>query len=252
MKNEKLSRRTFIADSSKTALALAISTGAAETFLQGCNTSKKLPEAIMHTKFEQSPLPYAYDALENIIDKTTMEIHYGKHAAAYSNALIQAAKDEQVAAVTSVEQILGSINKYTIKMRNNAGGHYNHELFWKCMRKPKSNNMPTGKLLQGIENAFTNFAEFKKQFADAGAKQFGSGWAWLYINSEKQLKIGSTPNQDNPLMNISPIKGFPLLGLDVWEHAYYLKYQNKRAEYISKWWDVVNWDYVAQRFEAYK
>ena len=133
-------------------------------------------------------------------------------------------------------------------MRNNGGGHYNHEMFWQCMRPKQSDNKPIGKLLESIEKTFISFADFKKQFADAGKNRFGSGWAWLYLDKDKNLKIGSTPNQDNPLMDLAEIKGFPLLALDVWEHAYYLKYQNKRADYIDSWWQVVNWDYVAQRY----
>jgi superoxide dismutase, Fe-Mn family len=122
-------------------------------------------------------------------------------------------------------------------------------MFWQCMRPKQTGNMPTGKLKTAIEKYFTDFDNFKKQFSDAGKNRFGSGWAWLYADKDKSLKIGSTPNQDNPLMNISDIKGFPLLALDVWEHAYYLKYQNKRADYIENWWQVVNWDYVQARFE---
>ena len=134
-------------------------------------------------------------------------------------------------------------------MRNNGGGHYNHEMFWQCM-KPNGEGSPSGKLLTDIEAQFTSVAAFKTQFSDAAKTRFGSGWAWLYVDSQKKLKIGSSPNQDNPLMDISEIKGFPLLGLDVWEHAYYLKYQNKRADYIENWWKIVNWDYVQKRYAA--
>ena len=134
-------------------------------------------------------------------------------------------------------------------MRNNAGGHYNHEMFWQCMRPPQNDNKPEKKLSDAINAHFGSFDNFKKQFNEAASTRFGSGWAWLYSDN-KVLKIGSTPNQDNPLMSLSDIKGFPLLGIDVWEHAYYLKYQNKRAEYIENWWKVVNWKYVEDRFEA--
>ena len=133
-------------------------------------------------------------------------------------------------------------------MRNNAGGHYNHEMFWQCMRPKQMNNTPTGNLQAALIKNFGGIDEFKKQFSDAGKNRFGSGWAWLYADANKNLKIGSTPNQDNPLMDVGDIKGMPLLALDVWEHAYYLKYQNKRADYIDNWWNVVNWDYVAKRF----
>src|SRR4030095_3991920 len=136
-----------------------------------------------------------------------------------------------------------------MKMRNNGGGHYNHELFWKCMTA-KGQGKASGKLLTDIESAFGGFDNFKTQFSDAGKNRFGSGWAWLYLDNSKKLKIGSTPNQDNPLMDIADIKGTPVLGLDVWEHAYYLKYQNRRPEYIENWWKVVNWDFVQKRYES--
>jgi len=134
-------------------------------------------------------------------------------------------------------------------MRNNGGGHYNHELFWKSL-SPSGGGKPAGKLLTAIESGFNSFDSFTTQFADAGKNRFGSGWAWLYLDGDKKLKIGSTPNQDNPLMDVSEVKGLPVLGLDVWEHAYYLRYQNKRADYINAWWNVVNWGYVQNRYES--
>ena len=213
------------------------------------SSSEKMPASPYETGFDQQPLPYAYNALENVIDAATMEIHYTKHAAAYSKNLKDAAAAEGVDSKKSVEDILPSISKYTAKMRNNAGGHYNHEMFWQSMRPKQDDNKPTGKLLIAIEKNFTSFTDFKTQLSNEGKNRFGSGWAWLYADKNKTLKVGSTPNQDNPLMDISDIKGLPLLGLDVWEHAYYLKYQNKRADYIENWWNVVNWDYVQQRFE---
>jgi superoxide dismutase, Fe-Mn family len=185
--------------------------------------------------------------LENVIDAKTMEIHYTKHAATYSKNLLEAIKEEAVGADKSLEDLLANISKYSVKMKNNAGGHYNHEMFWQCMKPKSKNNMPSTQLLALIEKNFVTFSEFKKQFADAAKSRFGSGWAWLYLDDKGNLKIGSTENQDNPLMNTSTIKGFPLLGLDVWEHAYYLKYQNKRADYIENWWDIVNWSYVQSR-----
>lgn len=133
-------------------------------------------------------------------------------------------------------------------MRNNGGGHYNHELFWQCM-KPGAASHPDGKLAEAINHSFGSFEAFKTQFTDAGKNRFGSGWAWLVLNADKKLTVGSTPNQDNPLMSISELKGTPLLGLDVWEHAYYLKYQNKRPDYINNWWNIVNWEFVQKRFE---
>ncbi|HYC28399.1 MAG TPA: superoxide dismutase, partial [Chitinophagaceae bacterium] len=178
----------------------------------------------------------------------TMEIHYSKHAASYASNLQQAAQAEGVNTSKPLEDVLANISKYSMKMRNNAGGHYNHELFWKSMRTKVTDNRPSGALLQALETAFGSFGNFKIQFSEAARNRFGSGWAWLVRDANNALKIGSTPNQDNPIMDISDLKGFPLLGLDVWEHAYYLKYQNKRPDYVDNWWNVVNWDYVQQRF----
>ena len=242
-------RRNFISNSVKGGLAISVGISSAGTFLSSCNPTKNMVISPFKTGYDQQPLPYKYDGLENVIDTMTMEIHYSKHAAAYSKNLKEAALAEGVAINKPLEELLAAISKYSQKMRNNGGGHYNHEMFWQCMRPKTADNKPSGKLLQSIEKTFTSFAECKKQFADAGKSRFGSGWAWLYLDNNKMLKIGSTPNQDNPLMDLSEIKGYPLLALDVWEHAYYLKYQNKRADYIDNWWNVVNWDYAQQRFD---
>lgn len=246
----KNDRRDFLKTSVKGTLAVSIGAGTIGSFLESCSPSKNSMVSPFKTGFDQKPLPYKYDALENVIDATTMEIHYTKHAAAYSKNLKEAAQAEGITA-GSLEEILANVSKYSVKVRNNGGGHYNHEMFWQSMRPKQNNNMPSGKLLNVIEGSFTSFANFKTQFSDAGKNRFGSGWAWLYADKNNKLLIGSTPNQDNPLMNVSDIKGFPLLGLDVWEHAYYLKYQNKRADYIENWWNVVNWDYVWQRYAAF-
>lgn len=243
------SRRKFIADSAKGTIAVSVAATGLSSFLESCSCSKKMAPAAFSTLFDQTALPYAYNALENVIDAQTMEIHYTKHAAAYSKALKEAALAESVAGGSSVESLLSKISKYSAKMRNNAGGHYNHEMFWKCMRPKTTDIRPAGSLLTALEAEFGSFANFKSLFTDAGKTRFGSGWAWLYTDANKKLKIGSTPNQDNPLMDLADIHGFPVLGLDVWEHAYYLKYQNKRADYIDNWWNVVNWDYVQSRFE---
>ena len=253
MESEGKSRRNFILTTAKGTIALSLGLGGIST-LSSCNAAKKIttptPTPFI-TGFDQQPLPYRYDALENVIDAQTMEIHYSKHAAAYSKALKEAAQAEGVDMAKPLENLLANIGKNTsAKMRNNAGGHYNHELFWKSMRPKTTDNKPSGKLLDAIERTFSSFANFKSQFSEAGKTRFGSGWAWLYSDENKTLKIGSTPNQDNPIMAASDIKGFPVLGLDVWEHAYYLKYQNKRADYIDNWWNVVNWGYVQQRFES--
>jgi len=242
-----MQRRKFIGNISKAGMAVAAA--GSFTGLESCSSSKNSSGGPFKTSFAQAPLPYRYDALETMIDTKTMEIHYTKHAAAYSTNLIEAAKAEGVSDKTSVEEILAKISKFSPKMRNNGGGHYNHEMFWQCM-KPNGEGGPTGQLLTDMEAQFTSVANFKSQFSDAAKTRFGSGWAWLYVDSQKKLKIGSSPNQDNPLMDVSDIKGFPLLGLDVWEHAYYLKYQNKRADYIDNWWKIVNWDYVQKRYAA--
>ena len=248
----KTNRRKFIAQTVKGGLAVTVGLSAAAPLLQSFTTKENMVAANFKTGFDQQPLPYAYNALEDVIDAMTMEIHYSKHAAAYSKNVKDAAAAEKVDIGAPLEDVLSNISKYSAKMRNNGGGHYNHEMFWQCMWPKRDNNAPTGKLLEAIEKQFFSFDNFKKQFAEFGKNRFGSGWAWLYINKDNIITIGSTINQDNPLMDIAEIKGFPLLGLDVWEHAYYLKYQNKRADYIDAWWKVVNWDYVQQRMDGYK
>ena len=199
--------------------------------------------------FTLAPLPYAYDALEPFIDKQTMELHHDKHHQAYVTNLNKALETTKHPAVSSLEDIFINIPAFSEGVRNNAGGHYNHTLFWNLMKENKDSklNLPSGKIGDAINSSFTSFEEFKKQFADAGMKRFGSGWAWL-VSEKGKLKIDSTPNQDNTLMSNSEIKGSPILALDVWEHAYYLKYQNKRADYISNWWNVVNWEKVNELF----
>lgn len=197
-------------------------------------------------EFVQDPLPYDFSALEPHIDARTMEIHYSRHHAGYvTNA--NAAVSEENISYSSFEDFFANISKLSTKARNNGGGAWNHSFFWKSMRAPMENNAPTGALLEAIETSFGSFDEFKAQFAAAGSGRFGSGWAWL-VEDNGSLKIGSTPNQDNPLMDVSDFKGKPLLGIDVWEHAYYLHYQNKRGDYIENWWNVVNWDFVAEQF----
>jgi Fe-Mn family superoxide dismutase len=198
--------------------------------------------------YTQHPLEYTYGALEPSIDAMTMEIHYSKHAAAYSKNMVDAIVAEKVdISKTPIADLLSQISKYSVKLRNNAGGHYNHEFFWRSLRAPRTFNMPNDKLMKRFEESFGSFNAFQTQFTEAAKSRFGSGWAWL-VGENGKLKVGSTPNQDNPLMDVSELKGLPLLGLDVWEHAYYLKYQNRRADYISSFWSIVNWDRVAERF----
>jgi superoxide dismutase, Fe-Mn family len=247
--SQPVSRRRFLHQSAKTTAAVSIASIAGIDVIAGCSSSKVIHTAPPVTGFDQTPLPYSYNALENVIDALTMEIHYSKHASAYAKNAKEAAVAEKVDTNKPIEDVLRSISKYSAKMRNNAGGHYNHELFWKCM-EANGGDVGMGKLSAAIKQSFGSMEAFQNQFNDAAKNRFGSGWAWLYADKDKQLKVGSTPNQDNPLMEISDIKGTPLLGLDVWEHAYYLKYQNRRADYITAWWKVVNWDFVSQRYEA--
>lgn len=192
----------------------------------------------------QIALPYAYDALEPVIDAETMEIHYTKHHAAYVKNANEALNEEGVVA-TDAEALLAGIGAYSTKLRNNAGGVWNHNFFWQMMA-PGGITPPEGRVLDAITGAFGSFDKFKEVFTDAAMKRFGSGWAWL-VERDGKLEVGSTPNQDCPLMDVSEFRGRPLLGIDVWEHAYYLHYQNKRNEYVANWWQVVNWNEVAKR-----
>ncbi len=196
--------------------------------------------------FQLPTLKYEYKALEPYIDAATMEIHHTKHHGAYTNNLNAAIEGSSISSLP-IEEILKDISKHSAAIRNNGGGYYNHNLFWEIM-SPNGGGEPTGELLKFIEKGFGSFAEFKDKFTSAATTRFGSGWAWLAID-KGQLKVFSTPNQDNPLMDVSEIKGFPLLGLDVWEHAYYLKYQNRRPEYIQNFWNVIDWNVVGKRFE---
>ena len=237
-------RLHYIVKTGKAGIALGLGLSAA-----GCQATKKATGKPLYIPYDQQSLPYHYGALEPVIDSATMEIHYSKHAAAYSKNLKDAVQAEGVPGNMPLDEVLMNISKYSAKMRNNAGGHYNHEYFWKSMRARKDFNKPSGKLLTDIESTFNSFDNFKTLFSDAGRNRFGSGWAWLVVDADKKLKIGSTANQDNPLMNVSELKGIPLLGLDVWEHAYYLKYQNRRPDYIENWWSVVNWDFIQQQYQ---
>jgi superoxide dismutase, Fe-Mn family len=249
MEKNTTSRRSFLATSAKATLAVTAGIAASGSLMEACAGTKSIAGSKFNTGFKQEPLAYSYDALDKAIDAMTMEIHYSKHAAAYAANLQDAVKSEGVDTNKPLEDVLARISKYSVKMRNNGGGHYNHELFWKSM-SATSTEKPSGKLLTALEQSFNSFDSFKTQFGDAGKNRFGSGWAWLYIDGDKKLKIGSASNQDNPLMDISDIKGFPVFGLDVWEHAYYLRYQNKRADYIANWWKVVNWQYIQNRYEG--
>lgn len=193
-------------------------------------------------------LPYAFNALEPHIDARTMEIHHGKHHNAYVTNLNKAIAGTD-AESHSIEDICKSASKYPAAVRNNGGGHYNHSMFWTILG-PDAGGTPSGALAKAIDSAFGSFDDFKTKFGEAAAGRFGSGWAWLIINGNGKLAITSTPNQDNPLMDVAEVKGTPILGLDVWEHAYYLNYQNRRPDYIAAFWNVVNWSEVASRFDS--
>ena len=201
--------------------------------------------------FELPPLPYPEDALEPHIDARTMSIHHDKHHAAYTNNLNSALEGQPDLAGKSIEALLGDLNAVPeairTAVRNNGGGYANHNLFWEIM-SPGAGGEPTGELATAIADAFGSFSAFKEQFAKAATTRFGSGWGWLYVGQNGKLAIGSTPNQDTPLMEGNT----PILGLDVWEHAYYLNYQNRRPDYITAWWNVVNWNAVAKRYAAAK
>ena len=200
---------------------------------------------------EQPDLPYAHDALQPHIDARTMEIHHGKHHAAYVANLNKATAgtdQEQKSLLELISDLSAVPESIRGAVRNNGGGHFNHSMFWTIM-KPGGGGEPSGDLADAINSAFGSFDGFKEKFAAAGATRFGSGWAWLSVNDDGSLGVCSLPNQDNPLMaGIAECSGKPILGLDVWEHAYYLNYQNRRPDYISAWWNTVNWDQVAENF----
>jgi len=196
--------------------------------------------------FTLPALSYATDALEPHIDKLTMEIHHGKHHQAYVTNLNKALEGKPEAN-NSIDDIIKNISKYPPAVRNNGGGHYNHTLFWTLLG-PNAGGEPTGALADAIKSTFGSFADFKTKVSEAGATRFGSGWAWLIVTPDKKLAVTSTPNQDNPLMDIAEVKGTPVLGIDVWEHAYYLKYQNRRPDYLAAIWNVINWNHVAELY----
>ncbi|MBL6962935.1 MAG: superoxide dismutase [Bacteroidetes bacterium] len=197
--------------------------------------------------FELPNLDYAFDALAPHIDARTMEIHHGKHHAAYVSNLNNALKGTD-GIEKNLEDIIKNISKYPAAVRNNGGGHFNHTLFWKIL-SPRGGGQPAGSLMDAINSEFGSFDTFKDTFSKSAMTRFGSGWAWLCLDNNGKLSVCSSPNQDNPLMDIAECKGSPILGLDVWEHAYYLNYQNRRADYISAFWNVVNWDAISTSFQ---
>lgn len=198
--------------------------------------------------FSLPQLGYDYKSLEPHIDALTMQIHHDKHHKTYVDKLNEAVKTNKLEGVL-LSDLLKNVSKYSVAIRNNGGGHYNHSMFWKLM-KPDGGGKPSGKLAEAIQATFGSFENMKTKFNDAAKSRFGSGWAWVIKNTEGKLEITSTPNQDNPLMDIAEVKGAPIIGLDVWEHAYYLKYQNLRADYINAWWNVINWDEANKNFSV--
>lgn len=200
--------------------------------------------------YELPELSFEYDALEPSIDAKTMEIHHTKHHNGYTTKFNNAIEGTDLEDQT-IEDIFSSVSKLSAAVRNNGGGFYNHSLFWSIL-SPNGGGNPEGELAEAIDNAFGSFDAFKEEFTAAASSRFGSGWAWLIVNTDGELEVTSTPNQDNPLMDVADVQGTPILGLDVWEHAYYLNYQNRRPDYISGFWNVVNWEKVAENFSNAK
>ena len=244
----KTTRREFVSQALKAAALTTIGTPLAmheaNAHLHYNPVKNKVKESsALVLQFSQVVLPYPYAALEPSIDAMTMEIHYTKHHAAYVKNVNEAIAADKID-FANEKDFFANVSKVSPKARNNGGGVWNHNFFWESM-KPGS-IAPAGKVADALNGAFTSFDKFKEQFTQAAMTRFGSGWAWLILENGK-LKIGSTPNQDNPLMDVGELKGTPLLALDVWEHAYYLKYQNKRNEYVANWWNVVDWNRVGAR-----
>lgn len=237
MKN--ISRRKFFVDSLKVTAIAAVGSSAIIGSKEALAGNR--PGAF---QFAQIPLPYPYASLEPSIDAMTMEIHYSKHHAAYVKNVNDAIAADSIA-YTTEQEFFANASKLSAKARNNSGGVWNHNFFWQVM-KPGGGGAPAGKVADALNAAFGSFDKLKEDFTKAAMGRFGSGWAWVVSDGGK-LKIGSTANQDNPMMDSSELKGTPILAIDVWEHAYYLKYQNKRNEYVANWWNVVNWEEVGKR-----
>jgi superoxide dismutase, Fe-Mn family len=210
------------------------------------NQQQKSETIMKDGKHTLADLPYAYNALEPHIDAQTMKIHHSKHHQAYINNLNNAIEGSDLANKT-LEEIFTNMSSHPVAVRNNGGGHWNHTMFWKVM-SPNGGGQPSQRLLSAIESRFGSFDKFKEEFNKAAATRFGSGWAWLIVDNNGQLQVTSTANQDNPLMDVADVKGTPILGIDVWEHAYYLKYQNRRPDYVSAFWNVINWQEVERRY----
>jgi Fe-Mn family superoxide dismutase len=198
--------------------------------------------------FSLAPLPYSHDALAPVIDEQTMRIHHGRHHQAYVDNLNKAVAASPALAGLSLEALLAEVSKAGDAVRNNGGGHWNHTFFWQSMTRPGQGGSPSPDLLAAINRDFGSLDQFKTAFRAAGLTRFGSGWAWLIVTPDGRLKVSSTPNQDNPLMDIVADRGQPILGNDVWEHAYYLQYQNRRGDYLDAWWQLVDWTVISRRY----
>ena len=227
-------------------MILAIAALPFSGFSQKNNNKKDIAMTTIN-KLEFHNLPYAYDALEPFIDKMTMEIHHSKHHKAYYDNMMNAVKGTDMEGKT-LEEVFANMSKYPAAVRNNGGGYYNHNLYWEVMKV--NGGKPSAKLEAAIVKTFGSMDELKKQFTDAGKTRFGSGWAWLSVDKDGKLFVSSTPNQDNPLMDVAEKHGTPILGMDVWEHAYYLKYQNKRPAYTEAFWNVINWEAVSKKYDS--
>lgn len=201
-------------------------------------------------EFTLPDLPFAMDALEPVISAETMELHHGRHHQSYVDNLNDAIADGEAPSGLSLEELVAAAGTFTEKVRNNAGGHWNHSFFWESMVAPDEVGERSPELTEALEVVFGSPDDFATAFQEAGAGQFGSGWVWLIVNDQNQLQITTTPNQDNPLMDVAEVNGTPLLGNDVWEHAYYLTYNNRRGDYLEAWWDVVDWGVVSDRYAA--
>lgn len=226
--------------------ALCLSAGALHAQTPPATATDTAP---VRQVFVQVALPYSTAALEPVIDTATMELHYGKHHKAYYEALNKAASTNPALASQALPEVISNISRYPAVVRNNAGGAWNHDFFWATMAPDGQRGMPSAALTKRIDADFGSMTKMKEKFNTAGTSQFGSGWVWLIVRNGK-LEVTSTPNQDNPLMDVVDVKGIPILGNDLWEHAYYLKYNNRRAEYLAEWWQVVNWSEVNKRFDA--
>jgi Fe-Mn family superoxide dismutase len=248
MKTNKFAQRTLVFSAAVLLSAMLVSS-CTNTNGKDKDFSKSLVP-VAAEGFVQAELPYAFDALEPYIDQQTMELHYGKHHAGYTSKF-NAALTEEGITERELNNIFANVSTYSASIRNNGGGYYNHSLFWNFL-SPDGGGEPSGDLLKAIEEAFGSFTEFKALFSKAAATQFGSGWAWLIVDGDGVLQVTSTANQDNPLMDVVNVKGTPILNLDVWEHAYYLHYQNKRTEYIDNFWNLVNWETVDKLYQEAK